>query len=145
MVTSILVGVIAGLVVFLISYVITHKSEKYLQKKKQKRIKKICIYHLEKLNERLKPAKKEGNKVFFSQTKLNEIKTAWYVYDMLLNHVDVFDPEKIKNTMEFFDNYSTNIEQIKSRMKQGIMGSLTIGTFENLKKYLQSALDELKK
>ena len=124
---------------------LSQKVENHLQNKKQKRIKKICIYHLEKLDKRLKPTKEEDNKVFFSVTKLNEIKTAWYVYNMLLNHVDVFDPEKIKNTMEFFDNYSTNIEQIKSRMKPGIMGSLTIGTFENLKNYLQSALLELKK
>ena len=83
--------------------------------------------------------------MFFSETKLNEIKTAWYVYEMLLNNIDVLNPEKFENTMIFFGNYSSNIEQIKSRIKPNIMGYLTCGTYENLKNYLQLALDELNK
>ena len=65
---------------------------------------------------------------------------------MLLANLDVFDSEKFENTMIFFDNYSSNIEQIKSRSKPpNIYGNLTKSTYEKLKSYLNSALSELKK
>lgn len=142
---SIIIGAVSGIIASLFTIIITQLIGKYFQRGKRRRIRKICIYHLEKLNERLKPTKEEEGKVFFSETKLNEIKTAWYVYEMLLNNIDVLSPEKFENTMKFFDNYSSNIEQIKSRIKPNIMGYLTRGTYENLKNYLQSALDELNK
>jgi len=144
--TSIVIGIIVGLIVAFFAIIITLLLDRYFHHKKKKRLKRVCIYHLEKLNERLKPTKEEGEKVFFSETRLNEIKTAWYVYEMLLANLDVFDPEKFENTMRFFDNYSSNIEQIKSKSKPpNIYGNLTKATFENLKSYLNSALSELKK
>jgi len=144
--TSILIGVIVGLLVASFTIVITLMLDRYFYRKRKKQIKKVCVYHLDKLNERLNPTKEEDDKVFFSETKLNEIKTAWYVYEMLLANLDVFDSERFENTMIFFDNYSSNIEQIKSRSKPpSIYGYLKKSTFEKLKTYLNSALSELKK
>lgn len=140
----ILIGAISAIIASFFTIIIMQLIGKYFQCSKSRRIRKICIYHLEKLNERLKPTKEEEGKVFFSETKLNEIKTAWYVYEMLLNNIDILNPEKFENTMKFFDNYSSNIEQIKSRIKPNIMGYLTCGTFNKLKNHLESALSELK-
>lgn len=142
--SPVLIGVISGLIVALLTILISMKADKYFQRNKLKKIKTICFYHLEKLSERLKPNYKEGDKAFFGWTNFNEIRTAWYVYEMLLQNIEIFDPEKFKNTMEFFHNYSINIEQIKSRISENINGWLTVPTFEKLKSNLESALEELK-
>lgn len=142
--TAIIIGVIVALFILLIDKLV----EKYFLYKKRKRIKRICIFHLGELKRRLVPSYTKEKNVFFKETKVNEIKTAWYVYDMLLNNIDVMDPIKFKKTMEFFDNYSTNIEQIKSRLLDSRTkpktGSLTHATFNKLKNYLEAALSELK-
>lgn len=142
--SPVLIGVISGLIVALLTILISMKTDKYFQKSKLKKIKIICFCHLEKLSERLKPNYKESDKAFFSLTKFNEIRTAWYVYEMLLQNIEIFDPEKFKNTMEFFQNYSINIEQIKSRISKNINGWLSVPTYEKLKSHLKSALEELK-
>lgn len=144
----ILIGAISGILASLFIIVITQLIGKYFQFNKKRRIKNICFYHLEGLRKRLGPTSKNDEYVFFSETKFNEIKTAWYVYDMLLANIDVMDPRKFEKTMEFYHHYSTNIEQIKSRL-QGCdslprTGYLTHETFNKLKNRLDSALSELR-
>lgn len=121
-------------------------KDKIKSKQDIEEIKSLFIFELENLEKKLVPNKERDNKVYFSETKKNEIINVRELHQTFIDS-HLRNTRKYPKTVKFFHHYMSNTNQLISRVKgdkENQYGSLKKNTFNNLKNYLNEALKELK-
>jgi len=120
---------------------------------KKKKIKKILLIPLERLQHDIIRIRDERNQtgsnssvdrqIIFNQTSFDEIKNHSYLFtDIIIPYIDYLDLPKESKTIDFFTHYNKNIATLKSRIENG-EGYLTLGTVNNLLERLALSIQEL--
>lgn len=117
------------------------------RKSRRKKLVHLCTRHLEQIQPDLSGhVRTQDGKAVFSDTEYSEIVVGDFLYDLIINNIDVFEKgTAIERTITFFHHYKVNMRTIQSRLKASPDGraSLTETTYRGLMDYLRDAIAEL--
>ena len=122
--------------------------------RKTKMVREIMISSLDKLKLLIvriqtkgpnQTRKKETDIFNINETSLSEIGGFGFLFDdLLLKNMDDINLSEYPATINFFLNYKINIETVKQRQQKKGAGYLTVGTINNLLKFLDECFVEMK-